>query len=323
VKRDKVDFVPRIPILMHFAADAVGVSYGQFAGDYRVMFEANKKLLLEYGFEQLDILSDPFRETSAFGGKITWQDTTIPRCTHPLAETKNLDSLPHPDPERSERLKCALNCIDEYKIFGWRNYSITGWVEGPAAEAAVLRGPQTFLIDLIDDETFVGELMDLALRIGIDYATAQVRHGCDTVGIGDAIASQISPDLYERLVVPREKKLIEAIHAAGALARLHICGNINHLLGGIAQIGADIVDCDWMVDMKNARRILGPRVTLTGNLDPVSAVMTSTPAKIRRDLLAVYEQVGNPWFVNAGCEIPRGTPAENLRALCEPIEARY
>jgi len=31
--------------------------------------------------------------------------------------------------------------------------------------------------------------------------------------------------------------------------------------------------------------------------------------------------VGNPYFVNAGCEIPAGTPVENLKALCKPIPA--
>jgi uroporphyrinogen decarboxylase len=31
-----------------------------------------------------------------------------------------------------------------------------------------------------------------------------------------------------------------------------------------------------------------------------------------------YESAGNPYMVNAGCEIPSGTPPENLRALCEP-----
>jgi uroporphyrinogen-III decarboxylase len=31
------------------------------------------------------------------------------------------------------------------------------------------------------------------------------------------------------------------------------------------------------------------------------------------------DPVGNPYMVNAGCEIPSGTPEENLSALCDPI----
>ena len=320
VEGRKVDFVPRIPILMHFAAKHINASYADFAKDYRVMFEANKRLVLDYDFEQLDTMSDPYRETSDFGGQLTYLETTVPRCIGPLEKSKDIKVLAKLDPLSSERMKNSINGIIAYKEFGFEKYSITGWVEGPAAEAAVLRGVGNFLLDLIDDESFVCELMDICVDVAIDYASAQIQHGCDTIGVGDAIASQISLDMYEKLVFPREKRLVEAIQELGGLVRLHICGDINRLLPLIAELGVDIIDCDWQVDMENARRVLGSNVTLAGNLDPVKSVMRSTPEKIRQDLRTIYEQVGNPYFVNAGCEIPEGTPPDNLRAFCKPLE---
>lgn len=322
VRGEKVDFVPRIPVLMHFGADHLGVSYADFASSAETMFKVNRKLVQDFGFDQLDIMSDPYRETSACGGKITYMETTIPKCTRPLKNSKDMHLLKTPDPYTSPRLKAAVDCIALYKNFGNQMYSITGWVEGPAAEAANLRGVEQFLLDLMDDEAFSSALMDRCIDGAIAYARAQVNAGCDTIGIGDAIASQISAPMYERLVLKHEKRLVDAIHKMGALVRLHICGNINHLLPGIAELGIDIIDCDWQVDMELARRLLGQKVTLTGNLDPVEAVMRSEPKKIREDLRVIYEKVGNPYFVNAGCEIPLGTPPENLRALCEPIEAK-
>jgi uroporphyrinogen decarboxylase len=47
-----------------------------------------------------------------------------------------------------------------------------------------------------------------------------------------------------------------------------------------------------------------------------------TSERIQAAFRGIYEEVGNPYFVNAGCEIPAETPPENLRAVCEPIEAR-
>ena len=132
----------------------------------------------------------------------------------------------------------------------------------------------------------------------------------------------MSPELYENHVIPREKQIIDAIHAAGGLVRLHICGDINHLLPEIAMLKVDILDCDSMVDMVAAREALGSKVVLTGNLDPVRGVMDSDPETIRAAIREIYETVGNPYFVNAGCEIPAETPPENLQALCEPIEAQ-
>jgi MtaA/CmuA family methyltransferase len=322
VKGQKVDCVPRIPILMHFAAKYIDAAYADFAGQYQVMVEANRRLVEDFGFDQLDVMSDPWREATGFGAQIEYLQETVPRCTfHPLQNSKDLSQLLKPDPYQSERMHNSVKAIGEYKKIGWQKYSITGWVEGPAAEAADLRGVTNFMMDLYDDETFVGDLMDRCIETAIDYAEAQIKEGADTIGIGDAIASQISPDMYERLVLPREKKLVQAIQQAGGLTRLHICGNINHLLPMIAELKVDIIDCDWMVDMEVARKTLGPNITLAGNLDPVNTVMRSTPDKIRQGFLDIYQKVGNPYFVNAGCEIPVGTPVENFKALCEPIPA--
>ena len=77
----------------------------------------------------------------------------------------------------------------------------------PAAEAATLRGTSQFLMDTVKDPRFLEQLMDLCLEVGIEFARAQVRAGADTIGIGDAICSQISPGLYEEMVLPRQKKL--------------------------------------------------------------------------------------------------------------------
>jgi len=161
--------------------------------------------------------------------------------------------------------------------------------------------------------------MDRCIEVGSAFARAQVRAGCDTVGIGDAVASQLSPALYERLIQPREKRLVQAVHEAGAHVKLHICGNITHLLPGIADLGVDILDVDHMVALPEARRAVGDRVALAGNLDPVSGIRQGIPETIRAAVRRMAGEAGGPYLVNAGCEIPAGTPPENLAAFCEPV----
>ena len=212
--------------------------------------------------------------------------------------------------------------LEACRLFRERNegrYSILGWVEGPAAEAADLRGTTNFVFDLMDDPAYAAELMDRCLEAALGFVTAQLESGADTVGIGDAIASQLSPDLYESLVQPRERRLVLAIQAAGGRVGLHICGNIAHLLPGIADLGVDILDVDHMVDLGAVRRAVGSRVVLAGNLDPAEAVLRGTPASIREGVRRCLEAAGAPFMVTAGCEVPAGTPLVNLRALCEPV----
>lgn len=314
-----VDFLPRVPIFMQYAAELINSDYAEFASDYQTLVRANYECAKALGMDQLSCISDPYRETHGFGSKVEYIKDGPPRSTHPLDQTKDLSVLKTPNPLQSERMLDRVKAVRSFKEKYGGQYSIMGWIEGPAAEAADLRDVGNFLVDLIDDEPFVCELMDRCTAVGIEFAQAQVEAGADTIGIGDAIASQISPDLYMNLIQPREKRLARAVKDMGAYVRLHICGNIEHLLPGIADLEIDILDVDHMVDIKTVRKAVGNGVALAGNIDPVSGVMQGTPASIRKKILQTYRDIGNPFLVNAGCEIPSGTPVENVRALLEPV----
>jgi MtaA/CmuA family methyltransferase len=316
----QVDFLPRVPILMQFAAEYIGSNYGAFAADYRVLTEANIRCAADFEIDQLSAISDPYRETQGFGAQIEFIKDGVPRCRTILLEDKHaLASLPHPDPLHADRMFDRILALRFYHEHFAGQYSIMGWIEGPAAEAADLRGVSTFLVDLMEDQPFCADLMDRCVETGIDFARAQIAAGADTVGIGDAIASQVSPRIYNKLIQPREKRLVQAIQAMGALVRLHICGNITHLLPGIADLGVNILDVDYMVDMAAVRKLVGNRVVLAGNINPAAGVLQGTPDSIRETIRNTYAMVGNPYIVNAGCEIPSGTPEANLSALCEPV----
>ncbi len=316
---EAVDYLPRIPILMQYAAEYIGSNYAAFASDYRVLVQSNVTCARDFGIDQFNTMSDPYRETQGFGGVITYLENSPPRCTHPLADDPDISRLDKPDPLSSTRMFDRVQAIRHYRQGHGETHSVMGWVEGPAAEAADLRDVSNFMMDLLDDEDYVCALMDRCVAVAIDFAQAQVDEGADTIGIGDAVASQVSPDIYHRLIQPREKVLVEAIQNMGAVARLHICGNITHLLPGLADLHVDILDVDHMVDMAKVRQAVGRKVCLAGNLDPVNDVMRSNPDQIHQQFTEIYHQVGNPFMVNAGCEIPSGTPVENLKAICKPI----
>jgi MtaA/CmuA family methyltransferase len=322
LRGEAVDFLPRVPILMQFAAEEIGSNYGRYAESFTVLTEAHLHCAREFGIDQLSVISDPYREASGFGAEVTF-DPSGPGCARaPLQDSRNLALLEHPDPRLSPRMRDRVEAVRRFAKEGQGEFSIMGWIEGPAAEAADLRGVQNFLFDLYDDPTFLGELMDRCVEVGIEFARAQIEAGADTIGIGDAIASQISPTMYEELVQPRQKELLTAIRKMGARIRLHICGNITHLLPGIADLPLDILDLDHLVDLATAREKIPSPVALAGNIDPVAGVSRGTRESIRSQVEECYRIAGNPFLVNAGCEVPPATPRENFRALCDPIAYR-
>ena len=87
----------------------------------------------------------------------------------------------------------------------------------------------------------------------------------------------------------------------------------------MAHTGADIIDLDFMVNLKEARQYFGSQVCICGNVDPVSVMLEGTHEDFREASLLCIEYAGMPFILSAGCEIPVATPPENLLALCQAV----
>ena len=121
-----------------------------------------------------------------------------------------------------------LEAIRHFRRQAGGRVPIMGWVEGALAEAADLRGVGTLLTDLYDRPEWVHDLLELCTEVAIAFARAQIAAGADIIGLGDAIASQVSPKVYRQFALPYEQRIFAAVHDASGgrvLARLHICGN--------------------------------------------------------------------------------------------------
>jgi MtaA/CmuA family methyltransferase len=170
---------------------------------------------------------------------------------------------------------------------------------------------------LLDDPDFIRDLFEFTTIQGIEFARAQVEAGADIIGVGDAAASLVGPALYDQYVWPYEKRMVDAIHEMGALARLHICGNVTDILEGMGTLGFDIVDIDSLAPFDKARHDTGPDQILCGNIDPVRVLRNGTPDYVREETEICFNQARPNYIVGAGCEVPRDTPEENFRVLTE------
>jgi MtaA/CmuA family methyltransferase len=197
-----------------------------------------------------------------------------------------------------------------------RTHSVLGWVEGPLALYADLRGVESMFMDLVDNPQVYLKAAEIIIENQIRFARAQVAAGADVVGVGDAVASLISPPMYQQFALPFEKRLFEAIHEAGAAVKLHICGDTRKSVRFMAQTGCDVLDVDWMVPLDEARTAIGPAVTLAGNFDPSAVLLQGTPAEVADAARKNIELGGRRFILQPGCEVPPGTPEENIRAFC-------
>jgi uroporphyrinogen decarboxylase len=114
--------------------------------------------------------------------------------------------------------------------------------------------------------------------------------------------------------------IVERVRAA--------CGNLPVILfakgcGGaletLADTGCDALGLDWTTRLADARRRVGDRVALQGNLDP--AVLVTSPDVVRRETKAVLEDFGpgSGHIFNLGHGITPDVPPEHVEVLVETV----
>ncbi len=304
------------PILMHFAARYIGKNYGEFASDHNVLVEANIRAMNDFGMDMVSLISDPYRETAAFGAPVQFRDEEVPRCLdHVIKTTDDIHKLEIPDVYENERTLDRIKGAEAYHRILKGEVPVIGWIEGPLAEACDLAGVSEMLMMLMLDPEASVMLLDKCVEMAKQFAKAQLDAGCHIIGMGDAVCSQIDAGTYDTYVRDRHKDIINYVHEQGGLVKLHICGNITHLLPSIKNINADIVDLDWQVSLDEARNIFGKEVILCGNINPVTVQDLSAEKvyELCRDL--VMSQQNQKFILSAGCEITVNTSPENLMAM--------
>ncbi len=301
-------------IMMTFAAHHAGHRMRDYYLDHRALTDANYRVVEDFGLDIVQAISDPYREAADLGSDVEFPDDDQPLLADPLlVERSSIDHLRLVDPGMGRRMSDRLAALHDFRAKVGGEIPIMGWVEGAMAEAADLRGVSPIMIDVSEDPAWVHALLEFCTLQEIAFAEAQVDAGADIIGIGDAVTSLISPAMYREFALPYQRRIIDAVHSRGALARLHICGRTTHLLAEMAQTGADIIDVDSMVPFDVAAATVAP-AAICGNINPVTILMQGTEDDVIAGTLECRLKGGERFIAMAGCEVPDATPPANLRA---------
>ena len=318
------DRLPNFNIIMGFSAMYSGKTYREYASDYKTLCECDMRCADDFGLDILSAISDPMREAESFGAQVNMPENDVPYSPVPLiTDLSQVKTLHAAAPENSPRTLDRIKAVEYFRQIG-KNYVVGGWVEGAFAECCDLRGINDFMADIaLEDAQIIHEFLQKTCDQAIRFALLQVQAGADLIGIGDAASSLISPDMYEEFAFPYQKKIVDAVHAAGARTKLHICGNTTAVFPLMLRTGTDMIDVDWMVDLARAKSLAeGGTTVLCGNYDPVAVLLQSDPEKIMKAVNDCAD-IGKKYYISsAGCEVPWHTPAENFRAVAEALARR-
>lgn len=322
VRGEPVDRLPAQPMAMMFAARHAGLTFLDYTRDGRNMARAQLKLVEDFGLDCLLTCSDPAREVCdiAGDGSVDWfvdQGPAINEERAALADKTRLLRFQVPDPLGGGRMHDRVTAIELMRRAAGPGMSIVGWVEGPLALAAELRGVNTIMLDFLDDPDFARDLLAFCADVAIAYAPAQIAAGADTIGMSDAAASLIGPRLYAEFVWPQQQRVLASLRSRhpDVLRRVHMCGRTDPLLPRMRDLDADLYEIDFPADLRAARLQLGASRTLAGNVSTITDLLQGTPEQVYEACRRCHRTCGPHFIVGAGCEISPFTPPENLRAM--------
>ncbi|MBU1627478.1 hypothetical protein KKB18_08940, partial [bacterium] len=218
------DRIPAYPIMGAYTAKLCGLPLKKYFREAAVMAQCQFDAFDKYKPDVVVMMGDLTMEAEAFGSKVEFFDDAVPQVRKSLLEDKaKIADLKSPDPRSKGRLPFYLEACE--RIAAMKLPSPTGSViNGPWATASTLRGLEAIIMDTFDDEAFIHKLMEITTETTINFAMEVSKLGIG-VSLSEAPAScsVISPDIYEKFILPYHRKIVETMAEKRAGVTIHVC----------------------------------------------------------------------------------------------------
>lgn len=143
-----------------------------------------------------------------------------------------------------------------------------------------------------------------------------IKAGC-LILLCDPIASGtiLNQKQYLEFVLPYTIELMKDIHDAKGMVCYHICGNTTAIIGDMLKSGCDMISIDNRVDLAYAKQVVGNKVPLLGNVDPVEVLILGSTNDV--DLAVktcIQKAYDSPcgYILASGCDLSGSVPLENI-----------
>jgi len=274
------------------------------------------------GVDAIIVFSDILIVAEAMGMPLDVPDSG-PILANPIRNADDVKNLHDFDPGRETRFAGdAIRAIcravgPDVPVIGFAAapwtlacYMIEGQTRGDISTAKRMLAAQPQLIRT---------LLERIARATIGYLKSQISAGAAVVQLFDTWAGELTEREYEEFELPATQLILDELRSTGVPRILFAKGSSRHL-AALARTGADVLSVDWRTDLADARRALGTKIALQGNVDP-SILLISTDAARWAAQTAIEKTNGLGHILNLGHGIQTETPVENAKAFVEAGQA--
>lgn len=314
-----MDRYPVMPFAGTVSAKFAGMTQRERRSSARTMAEAQIAAYRRLGHDSISLSYGLHAMGFAMGSSYNDPEDAVPAIMeHVLKNLGELDRLDFDRalPDRDAGLKKTLDACELLQEALGNECGIGFGLTGPFTAAASIYRTDDVLRAMKKNPQALHRL----LRKCTD-TTKLIADECDKRGLGLSIADPVAsgtilrPKQYDEFVAPYTKDLIGHIHTMGKAVSYHVCGQTAGILENMVQTGNDIMSLDNVVDLFCAKTVIGAKVCIAGNVDPVGVLMLGTPEQIDKAVRRNYQDMYDSpkgYILASGCDIPSGAPLENL-----------
>jgi uroporphyrinogen decarboxylase len=288
--------------------------------------EVTLQPLARFPLDAAILFSDILTIPDAMGLGLYFSAGEGPKFERPLREEWEIRSLEVPDPD--VHLRYVMDAVSQIRRALDGQVPLIGFAGSPFTLACYMveGGSSSDFMQvktmLYKRPELLHHILDINAQSVTSYLNAQIEAGAQAVMIFDSWGGALSHAAYQEFSLRYMEQIVSGLkrdHDGVKVPCIVFTKGGGLWLESIAAIGADAVGLDWTIDIGEARKRVGDKVALQGNLDP--NVLFASPEVIRAEagkVLASYGQ-GSGHVFNLGHGISQYTPPENAAALVEAV----
>jgi uroporphyrinogen decarboxylase len=310
-----------MPIGAYAGLALTGASIKDAITDPRAQAESVLALGERLGTPCLLTAMDLSAEAEAFGASVRLSDGEMPALTGRLARTSaDVDRMPSPAPgdgRTSVHLEAAAALVRASS-----GKPVLGGMIGPFSLASRLFGvAETLEATLSEPETML-LLLERVTPFLVEYSLAFRRVGAAGLIVAEPTAGLLSPRAFARFSVPFVRRIVAAAQGPAFSVVLHNCAARMAHLDSMLECGADFYHFGAPMDLPAAISRVDGRAVVCGNLEP-TLIHAGPPQAVMAEAIALLDAIrllgpgakGRGFVLSSGCDLPPGTPLENIEAL--------
>ncbi len=322
-KGEPIDRIPCTPSMGVTLSSLVGKTTREYYTSAEVTAEVEIAIFRKFRQDGVGVGVALREIAEAMGTKVAYPENDISYVEKPaLNDINEVSKLSPCDPYKDGKLPLKLKAVKIVNDTLSKEVNIGFNIPAPFTTASDLLGTEKFLKALIKNPEKVHELLEIVTESNFRIIDIVANMGIG-FSMSDPISSSsiISKRLYEKFSMPYTKMCVDRMREkSGKGTSIHVCGKSKEIWDSLLKTGIVTLSIDNIEDMEVAKKSVGDKVCLVGNIPPVDIVRYGTyDDVVRESKLCIKKAYDSPkgFILNTGCQIPLDSPIENIQAIMD------